>query len=70
MPYSKVKLAKMIASWVYKSYEEKQLIMGTILQAIKNQAGPLVGMLPSTNMRDRARKIYDMAKELQDDLAR
>lgn len=41
-----------------------------MLQKIKDTAGPLVGLLPSTNMRDRARKIYDLAKELQDDLSK
>lgn len=41
-----------------------------MLETVKRQAGPLVGMMPSANMRDRARKIYDLAKELQDDLAK
>ena len=41
-----------------------------MLQDIKNTAGPLIGLMISANHRDRARKIYDLAKELQDDLSR
>ena len=41
-----------------------------MLEKIKNIAGPLAGMLPSVNMKDRACKIYGLAKELQDDLAK
>lgn len=45
----------------------KQQVM---LEIIKRKAGPLVGMMPSANMRDRARKIYELARELQNDLTK
>jgi len=41
-----------------------------MLEVIKRKAGPLVGAMPSANMRDRARKIYDLALELQNDLSK
>ena len=40
------------------------------LERIKRTAGPLINQMPSCNMRDRARLIYNLAKELQDDLAK
>ena len=51
-----------------ENYEKASAI--GILENIKRHAGPLIRKMPSNNMRDRARKIYDLAKELQDDLAK
>lgn len=42
-----------------------QIIM---LERVKRNVGPLCVNLDSNNWRDRARKIYDMARELQDEL--
>ena len=44
---------------------EAQLI---ILDRIKRLMAWLCGVFPSANMRDRARKIYNLAKELEEDI--
>lgn len=40
------------------------------LEGVKRAVAPLCGALPSATMRDRARRIYNLARELQNDLAR
>ena len=39
-----------------------------ILARVKRMVAPMCGVLPSANMRDRARRIYNIAKELEDDI--
>jgi len=39
-----------------------------ILHKVKRSIAPLCGVLPSANMRDKARKIYDIAKQLEEDI--
>lgn len=39
-----------------------------ILEQIKKKVAPLCGAMESANFRGRARRIYELAKELQDDL--
>lgn len=39
-----------------------------ILERIKRSIAPMCGVLQSANWRDRARKIYNVAKELQDEI--
>lgn len=41
-----------------------------ILQIVKTKAMVIKNMVPSENMKQRAIKIYELAKELQDDLMR
>lgn len=50
------------------SSRDKSTRVRGMLQRIKDTAGPLVSLVESANHRDRVRKIYDLAKELQDDL--
>ncbi len=39
-----------------------------ILERIKRSIAPMCGVLQSANWRDRARRIYNLAKELEDDI--